>query len=334
MASIVFLGTGTDPYVIGKRIRGAGGIIIQINDHQFHIDPGVGALIQAAECGVNLRATTAVLVSHNHLYHCNDVNAIIDAMTYSGFDKKGVLIANNTFVNGAEEYKPVLIDYYKNCLERFIVLEPEHKVAIDDIEILAIKTKHTEPKAIGFKFLTSQFTLTYSGDTKYSKEIVESYKNSNILILNVPLSKKDEGTMNLCCEDAVKIIQEVNPRLAIITHFGIDMIKSDPLYEAREIQKRTNVQVIAAKDGMIINPISYSVNLGQKTLKPFSREGVHVEEKKVEIREIKEEPIEKEVVESPEKEVMEGKEEPFVKREEAKEAEESDKSLKDIFLQQ
>ena len=44
------------------------------------------------------------------------------------------------------------------------------------------------------------------------------------------------------------------------------MIKADILNEARHIQKETGVQVIAAKEGMVINPISYSANLKQKTL--------------------------------------------------------------------
>ncbi len=251
-------------------------------------------------------------------------------MTYSGFDQKGVLISNHTFVNGAEGYKPYLSDYYKNFLERFIVLEPEHKVAIDDIEILALKTKHNDPKAIGFKFFTPQFTLTYSSDTKYSKDIVESYKGSHILILNVPLAKKQEENMNLCCEDAVKIIKEVAPRLAIITHFGIDMMKSDPLYEAREIQKQTNVQVIAAKDGMVISPLSYSVSLSQKTLKTFSQ-GIKTND--IEVTEIEEK---KEIIESPKRDIVEKKEELPAEKTESIEEEiaKSNKTLKDIFLEQ
>ena len=47
------------------------------------------------------------------------------------------------------------------------------------------------------------------------------------------------------------------------------MVKSDPLYEAREIQKETKVQTIAAKDGMVLNPVSYSVYQGQRTLHAF-----------------------------------------------------------------
>ena len=275
------MGTGKDPYVVGKQVRAAGGIVIQINDMQFHIDPGVGAVCQAARCGINLRANTAVLCSHNHIYHCNDINAVIDAMTYSGFDKNGVLIANNTVVNGSYEEKAILAERYKAFLERFIVLQPNHKAGIGDVEIMAIKTMHKDTDTVGFKFITPEFTLSYSADTKYSKEVVEGYKNSSILILNVPFSRKESAkdSMNLCCEDVVKIIEEVKPRLVIITHFGAEMIKADPLYEAREIQKKTNVQVIAAKDGMAINPLSYSVNVGQRTLKTFSKEEIREEPK-------------------------------------------------------
>ncbi|MEK6949061.1 MAG: hypothetical protein AABX34_02490, partial [Nanoarchaeota archaeon] len=69
------------------------------------------------------------------------------------------------------------------------------------------------------------------------------------------------------------------PRLAIITHFGINFVKADPLYTVREIQKETNVQVIAATDGMIVNPLSYSVDQGQKTLYKYARkEGIRVNE--------------------------------------------------------
>ena len=278
-SAIIFLGTGGDSYVVGKQIRASGGIILQINENQFHIDPGPSSLMMAREVGVNLRGNTALLVSHNHLNHCNDINAVVDAMTYSGFDKTGVLIANSTVINGSKDYAPFLQEYYKNCLERYIVLNAGQKVGINDIEIKALKAKHSETNAIGFKFFTPQYTLTYSGDTKYSAEVVEEYKNSNILILNVPFLKKEKDNDGLSKEDAVKIINAVKPRLTIITHFGMDFVKSDPLYEVREIQKETNCQIIAAKDGMVVNPLSYSVEQGQRTLVAFKEGRKNVEVK-------------------------------------------------------
>lgn len=278
-SNIIFLGTGGDSYVVGKQIRASGGIILQVDDDQYHIDPGPGALVMAKEAGINLRANTALFVTHNHLNHANDINAVIDAMTYGGFDKKGVLVANNTLINGSENHQPFLQKYYRDCLERFIVLEEGKKVGINDVEIKAIKAKHSEPNAIGFKFITSDYTLTYTGDTSYSVETISEYENSNVLILNVPCLKKDESKNNLCKEDAIKIINKVNPRLAIITHFGINFLKADPLYEIREIQKQTNCQVIAAKDGMVVNPISYDVQQGQKTLYKYDKkEGIRLNE--------------------------------------------------------
>lgn len=250
--------------MVGKQLRASGGIILQFEDNQFHIDPGPGSLVMAKNCNVNLRANTALLVSHNHLNHANDINAVISAMTYEGFDKKGVLVANNAVVNGNEKSKPYLMEFYKNCLEKFIVLEEGQRVGINEIEIKALKAMHSD-ETIGFKFFTPLYTLSYSSDTRYSVEILEEYKNSNILILNVPYLKKEKEQQNLSKEDAINIIEEVKPKLAIITHFGIDFLKADPIYEVRDI-KKGKTQVIAATDGMTIDPLSYAADKGQKTL--------------------------------------------------------------------
>ena len=330
-ASITFLGTGQGSFVIGRNLLSSGGIVIRVEENQFHIDPGPNALKNAALSGINIRANTALLVSHAHLNHSSDINAVIDAMTYSGFDKKGVLIANKTVVNGEEHYTPTLIPYYRDFLERFIVLQAGQRVGINEVEILALKTKHSEPNTIGFKFFTPYFTLSYSSDTKYFPELIEEYKNSNILILNVPYLKKEEAKDNLCIEDAIKIIKGVNPRLAIIQHFAIDMVKSDPLYQIREIQKATGVQTIAAKDEMVINPLSYSVDKGQRTLQILTKQ------KKIEIREEKQPITEiKDFIEEDQQSLKENQE-PIVKEEQKELSEEdilkSDKPIKDLFKQ-
>ncbi len=269
------MGTGADSYVVGKGIRSAGGIIIQVNDNQFHIDPGPGALQAAGLVGISLRANTAVLASNTDLYNCNDINAVIDTMTYSGFDKKGVLVTSKKIISGSEKEHPFLLNEQKNFLERFIVMQPGQRVAINDIEIQALKTIAGDIDSLGFKFYTPSFTLSYTSDTKYSVEIAEQYKDSGILILKIKNPEKD--TKGLSREDAVKIIKKVNPRLAVITGFGKRMLESDPLYVAREIQKQTGIQTIAAKDGMVLSPVSYSAQQGQRTFGTFSRQ------KKVEI---------------------------------------------------
>lgn len=349
----MFLGTAGDSFVVGRQLRHSGGIIINVGDNQFHIDPGPGSLAFARQCGVNIRANTAVFVSHAHLIHSNDLNAVIDAMTYRGFDKKGVVVANKTVINGADDYEPRLLNFYKGCLERFIILEEGQRVGINEIEVQALKCRHSDPNTIGFKFFTPKFTLVYTADTSYSLDLVEQYKGANILILNVTNPNKKDSTDHLSCEDAIKIIKEVKPRLAVITHFGIKMLEADPIYTVREIQKETGIQTIAAKDGMIINPLSYAIDKGQRTLFAYPKK------KQVEITEIKQEEAEKKQVGEPEpqeipkvevvpmepreepaqealaeKQAQEQVEEPEELEEEPESAFESKKTLKDIFLQE
>lgn len=269
---IIFLGTGSDSFVVGKQTRASGGIIIQIGEYQFHLDPGPGAVVRASQFEVNLRATTAVLVSNPSLFRSNDVNAVISAMTYDGLDKQGVLISNESFVKGLPDQPSLLRDFYSSCVERIIVANPGHKIGVEDIEIHALATKHDDPTAVGFKFFTSDFVLSYTSDTGYSKDVVKQYEHSDILILNVLSPGDESGNSNLCSEDAIKIIERIKPALAIITNFGKKMLAADPMYESREIQKRTGVQVIAATDGMVISPDSYAANIKQKTLNLYPAE--------------------------------------------------------------
>ncbi|MBN2423241.1 MBL fold metallo-hydrolase [Candidatus Woesearchaeota archaeon] len=266
---IVFLGSGGDSIVIGKQYRGSGGIILQVEDNQFHIDPGPGSLVMARMYGINLRENTAVFVSHNHINHAGGANEVISAMTHNGLDKKGVLVGNNSSINGTSENEPFIHNFYKRCVERYIALDPDSKVGINHIDIKLTETKHLDENGVGFKFFAPKFTMGYTSDTEFTNEIADQYKNTDILILCVisPRNTKQKGSLNT--DDAIKFIERAKPKLAIITHFGIKMLQADPIYEAREIQKQSQAQVIAAKDGLVINPVSFSSSVRQKTLKNY-----------------------------------------------------------------
>jgi len=266
---LVFLGTGGDAIVVGKQLRSAGGLILQVEDNQFHIDPGPGSLARARDYGVNLRNNVAVLVSHNHMNHANDINAVINAMTLGGLDPKGVLVTNKSTSYGSDELDPYLTKYHRNLIERSLVLEAGQRVGINEVEIKGTRTEHTDPDCIGFKFQTPKFVLGYTSDTGYTIALVEDFKDVDILVLNVvhPRDTKEKHHLNI--EDVLRLLPQIKPKLAILTHFGIKMEETDILNEARSIQRETQIQTIAARDGMAINPVSYSVSLRQKTLNLF-----------------------------------------------------------------
>jgi ribonuclease BN (tRNA processing enzyme) len=268
MTDILFLGTGGDSYVISKCIRNSGGIVIRHNELQLHIDPGPNSLLMAKNNSVNIRATTAIICTSPKISHINDVNAVISGMTYNGSDIKGVLVGTKTLIEGNENNSPYLQSFFKNCVERVIIAEPQKKIGIENVDIHFCET-NDYCDTVGLKIFMPDLVIGYSSDTSYSEAVGKQYENCDILILNIqnPFGIKQKN--NMSSDDAVKFIKRVKPQLAIITHFGKAMLEQDPLLEAREIHALTGVQVMAAVDGQSISPVSYSAQGKQKQLKQF-----------------------------------------------------------------
>lgn len=266
---IIFLGTGGARFVVNRQIRATGGIILQYENEQIHIDPGPGALIRAKQYGVDIEKNTILLVSHNHPDHCNDMNVVIDTMTMGGIKKRGILIGNKTVVEGTGEEHPYLTVHHRKCVTKAVSLEPGKSIKLNDITIRATKAKHDTSNAIGFRIITPKFTLGYTSDTEWFRGIEKEYKGCDVMIINnlKPIADKYKGHFSSL--DTIKLLKKVNPKLAIIQHFGMTMLKANPMYEAREIQKQSGVQTVAATDGMQIDPLTYSSKAAQKTLSGY-----------------------------------------------------------------
>ena len=261
-ARILFLGTGGDAFTVGKQLRASGGVILNFEASQFHLDPGPGALVMAKMMSLNLRETTGILISGNDLFRANDINAVVSAMTHDGLDKRGVLVCPSSVLDARSQIGPFLNKYYAGCLEKTIITDNTKKLGINNIDIEVVELM--EPLNMGFKFTTSRFVLGYIPDTGFTEDLGEKYRDVDILIITVQDPKSVNRKEHLNSEMAQKVIRKANPQLALITGFGIKMIEADSLYEAREIQKETGIQVIAVKDGMTINPISFTTTVRQK----------------------------------------------------------------------
>lgn len=267
---IVFLGTGGDDIVVGKQLRSSGGIVIQVVENQIHLDPGPGALARSYDYGINPRNNIAVLVSNNYLNNAAEVNSVISSMSLGGLDRKGVLITSKSAYEGYNEMDSMINSCYKNFLERDIVLEPSKRVGLNEMEIISTRTYNEDEYAIGFKIITPRFSLGYTSDTDYIKTLGDDFKGVDLMVFKCqyPQGAK-KYSAGLSTDDIIKLIPKIAPKLAVITGFGIKMHEMDVLNEARKIQKQTKVQTIAAEDGMALNPLSYSVNLRQRTLNVF-----------------------------------------------------------------
>ena len=265
MDEIIFLGTGGGRNVMVSQLRYTGGIIMRIHGQQFHLDPGPGALIRALQFGINPMDTTAFLVSHSHLDHCNDINVMINLLTDEGREKKGVLVASSSITHKSSP----ICEPYLDWLEKVVTMKPLQSMRIGGVSIKALATKHNDKHAIGFRITTDKLTLTYTSDTDYSPKVVKSYEGSDIMMLNCLRPDLKGVEYHLSSDKVVKILGQIKPKLAILTHFGKTMLEATPIYESREIQRKTGVQTIAAHDGLILSPESYAVSSDQKRLGSF-----------------------------------------------------------------
>jgi phosphoribosyl 1,2-cyclic phosphodiesterase len=58
---------------------------------------------------------------------------------------------------------------------------------------------------------------------------------------------------HLNLEDTKILIKEIKPKVAILTHFGMSMIKAKPWEVAASLEKELKTKVVAASDGMTID---------------------------------------------------------------------------------
>lgn len=249
---LTFLGTGGGRTVVLNQIRATGGFVLELDEQVIHVDPGPGALIRAKQFNVNLRKLTCICVSHCHPDHYTDAEIILEVMTEGVNKKRGVVIGNEHVIKNGGIYRRVFSPYHLKALESYFVLYPYDTIQIGKIKVFATPTKHTEPKGIGFVFKGSKI-IGYTSDTAYFNDLSKQFKNCDYLILNVlrPRGKRYFKHMNT--DDAINIINEASPKYAILTHFGIFMLKANPQSEAKYIEKETGILTISAIDGMKIN---------------------------------------------------------------------------------
>jgi ribonuclease BN (tRNA processing enzyme) len=243
MDSFTFLGTGGGRFALLTQRRYSGGIWLDF-EARIILDPGPGALVRALQFGKKPEKLDAVLLSHGHLDHYNDAEVMIEAMTYGAKEMRGFLVTN-------EKTLEYISEYHRNAV-KVIIPDAEEKFRINNLEVQAIPTFNHED-GIGFRFFTERGIVTYTSDTGYSEDLLEYYRGSRVLILNVIFPDSKEIKPHLNTEKAVKIVENAKPELAVIQHFGMSMLNANPEREAELIEKKTGIRTIAARDGMTID---------------------------------------------------------------------------------
>src|SRR2546430_17240472 len=97
---LTFMGTAGARFMVAKQVAASGGLYLEDGDTRISLDPGPGAVVQYAKRKVDLTKLDAIVISHRHLDHSNDVHVMIEAMTDGGFRHPGKLFCSVDALSG------------------------------------------------------------------------------------------------------------------------------------------------------------------------------------------------------------------------------------------
>jgi ribonuclease BN (tRNA processing enzyme) len=180
---------------------------------------------------------------------------MIEAMTNGGWDKKGTIFSPKD----ALDDDPVILKYVRKYVENIEVLKEKKEYKIKNIYFKTpVKHPHHGVETYGLNIYGKKSSISFISDTAYF-EGIEKYYTEPILIINVTFVRMQENKKidHLTIADAEKIIQANKPKIAIMTHFGMTIVKSKPWDLAEKLSEKVGVKVIAASDGMQINLDEY-----------------------------------------------------------------------------
>jgi phosphoribosyl 1,2-cyclic phosphodiesterase len=254
------LGTGGARFMVARQLRASGGFWLTFADPasgiatQIHVDPGPGALVRALACvpACDPSELDAIVLSHKHLDHSGDVNAMIEAMTQGGWRPRGAILAPLDAFQG--EY--VILPYAQGFVPVRHVLEPQSgPYSIGDVSMRTSLPHRHSVETYGMHFSYRGTTLSYVPCGRYFAELTEDYKRHapDALIVNVLRYDALHEADHLTFADARLLIGGVRPKVAVLTHFGTTMLEHGPERLARSLEDELGLRVLAARDGWTLD---------------------------------------------------------------------------------
>jgi phosphoribosyl 1,2-cyclic phosphodiesterase len=248
---IKFIGTAGARFVVAKQLRSSGGLWLSVEGVNLYMDPGPGALVRCLASKPKLDPTKldGILLSHKHLDHSGDINAMIEAMTEGGYRRRGVLFAPQDALEG----DPVVFRYLRSYLDKIEVLQEKKNYSLNGLQFSTAGKHIHSVETYGFNFHVGKGIVSYITDTKFHPDLISQYPGG-LLIMNVVLLAEPQHPIDhLSLEDVKEILKKCRAKTVVLTHFGMRMLQAKPWEVAERLSQETGVKVIAARDGMTLD---------------------------------------------------------------------------------
>jgi len=223
------------------------GLWAELEGVRLSIDPGPGALVHAIRRHLDPTLLDGILLTHQHLDHSADVNALIEAMTLGGSRKRGALFCPGDALapDGA------VLHYLRQHPAQVETLAPDTDYALGALRFTTTARHAHGVETYGVRFQTRDGVVGLLTDTAYFDGLADQYRGCAVLVVNVVLLEARDHIQHLAMPQVEDILRAVRPEVAILTHFGISVWRAQPRLLAQAMGERLDLPVIAARDGMI-----------------------------------------------------------------------------------
>ena len=127
-----------------------------------------------------------------------------------------------------------------------MVLEPGGRYAVGDLVVeTPLRLRHPV-ETYGLRLVGRRHSVGLISCTGYFSELEAAFR-TDLLILNV-VFRHPRDEIHLSLPDAERLIAAIRPRVAVITHFGLTMLRARPWELADALAQATGVRVLAARD--------------------------------------------------------------------------------------
>jgi len=249
---VTFLGTGTSqgvPVIAcnchvcqssdsrDNRLRTS--ILIEADNLNIVVDTGPDFRSQVLRA--NLQKLDAILFTHEHRDH---IAGLDDVRSFNFKQRIAMPIYGNENVieQIKKEFHYVFESNYPGIPQLEIHEIKNQKFKINGLPIQPIRVLHHKLPVFGFRF----YDFTYITDAN-SIPAEEFYKIEGSKVLVINALQKDDHISHFTLEEALRIIEKVNPKQAYLTHISHKL----GLYD--QIAKELPGNVMLAYDGLSIN---------------------------------------------------------------------------------
>ena len=266
---VSLLGTGSPRPEINRM---GPAVLVEAGGKYLLFDTGRGVIQRLKQLDIPVAEIHNVFLTHLHSDHISALDDLwLTGWIYQRQQPLNVYgpVGTESFTQGLQQaysYDVTLRNQYSGLNEEYGILvasdiEPGVIYSRDGVKVTAFSVDHrpVDP-AYGYRIDFGNRSVVISGDTTYSKNLIDHAQNTDLLIHEIFASKKDILEKNPRLqkieryhtnpEQMLEILDHVNPRIAILTHVILVGIEENALIQ--KLQHSYVGEVLLGEDLMRI----------------------------------------------------------------------------------